>query len=587
MSDKNMAGTRRRIIATAAAAALAAGGLLVGGATGASAAAAKTGGTLYMVTHNGQFAHADPQRNYTGQDIAFFNTYVYRNLVVYKPAAGPSGSGLVADLATNTGVPSNNAKTWKFTLRKGVKWEDGSAITCADVKYGVSRTYATDVITDGPAYALSMLNIPNNKDGSSQYAGPYKKTGQALFDKAVTCSKDNMTITFNLGHSVADFNYAASYPAFGPVKASKDTGDKYDLKPMASGPYKIAKYTINGEMDLVRNSNWSKATDIVRPAYPDNVTVRFGLDSNVIDQIMLTDSIPNTVNLDGLQPVNNQKFFADDKYSARRMNVNDPYVRYYGLNSSPGHLDCLLVRKAFFFAWNTQALIDLSGGAVFYGAIGDSPVKPVLGLDYAPTTGNTHDSNFKASGNPDYAKTLLAEAKTACPATYAKVTGDAGLSIDLPNNATQQKASVLIKAALSQAGFNVKFNFIPGGQYYPTVQDITKQGDASRAGWGADWANASTVIPPLYLKDGGFDLSGNWGDPVYAGFAAKVTAALAMTDRPKQAAEWKKLAQFAMDQYWISVPIFTKQQLDWGSKVGGVAFWDPQGTFLFPALYVK
>ena len=144
-----------------------------------------------------------------------------------------------------------------------------------------------------------------------------------------------------------------------------------------------------------------------------------------------------------------------------------------------------------------------------------------------------------------------------------------------------------MKAALSQAGFNVKFNFIPGGQYYPTVQDITKQGDASRAGWGADWANASTVIPPLYLKDGGFDLSGNWLDPVYAGFAAKVTAALAMTDRPKQAAEWKSLAQFAMDQYWISVPIFTKQQLDWGSKVGGVAFWDPQGTFLFPALYVK
>jgi peptide/nickel transport system substrate-binding protein len=586
MSEKNQANIRRRFIATAAATALVASGLLVGGASGASAKPI-TGGTLYMITHNGQFAHADPQRNYTGQDIAFFNTYVYRNLVVYKPVAGPAGSGLVADLATNTGIPSNNAKTWKFTLRPKVKWEDGSAITCADVKYGVSRTYATDVITDGPAYALSMLKIPNKADGSSMYEGPYKKTGQALFNKAVTCSKDNRTITFNLGHSVADFNYAASYPAFGPVKKSKDTGDKYDLKPLASGPYKIAKYTINGEMALVRNSNWNKSNDPVRTPYPDNVTVRFGLDSNVIDQIMLTNSIPNTVNLDGLQPVNNATFFNNPKNAGRRLNTNDPYVRYYGLNSMPGHLDCLLVRKAFFFAWNTQALIDLSGGSQFYGSVGDNPIKPVLGLDYAPTTGNTHDSNFKVTGNPSYAKSLLDQAKSSCPTTYAKVTGDAGLTIDLPNNSTAQKASVLIKAALSQAGFNVVFKFIPGGQYYPTVQNIDKQSDASRAGWGADWANASTVIPPLFIKDGGFDLSGNWLDPVYPGFAAKVKAALAMTNRPAQAAEWKKLAQFAMDQYWIGVPIFTKQQLDWGTKVGGVAFWDPQGTFLFPALYVK
>ncbi len=586
MSEKNMANVRRRLIATAAAAALVAGGLLVGGASGASAKPT-TGGTLYMITHAGQFAHADPQRNYTGQDIAFFNTYLYRNLVVYKPAAGPSGSGLVADLATNTGVPSNSAKTWKFTLRPGVKWEDGTAITCADVKYGVSRTFATDVITDGPAYALSMLAIPQDAKGNSLYAGPYKKTGQKLFDKAVTCSKDNRTITFNLSHSVADFNYATSYPAFGPVKASKNTGDKYDLHPLSSGPYKIAKYTINGEMDLVRNANWSKASDSVRTPYPDNVTVRFGLDSNVIDQIMLSDSIPNTVNLDGLQPVNNRAFFADDKYSARRMNVYDPYVRYYGLNSSAGHLDCLAVRKAVFYAWPIQSLIDLAGGTVFYGDVGDSPIKPVLGLDYAKTTGNVHDSNFKTAGNPAYAKSLLAQAKTDCPATYAKVTGDAGISIDLPNTSTQQKASVLLKAGLDAAGFNTKFNFIPSGQYYPTVQDITKQGDVTRAGWGADWANASTVIPPLFLKDGGFDLSGNWGDAVYPAFKAKVDAASAETNRPKQAAAWKSLAQFAMDQFWITPPIFGKAQLDWGSKVGGVAFWDPQGTFLFPALYVK
>ncbi len=230
----------RRLIATTASAALIAAGALVGTASSASAASVKTGGTLYFITHAEQFDHVDPARVYTGRDIAFFNSYIYRNLVSYKPTAGAAGASLVPDLATNTGVPSNSAKTWKFTLRAGVKWQDGSAITCADVKYGVSRPFATDVITDGPQYLVGALAIPLDKDGSSQYKGPYKKTGQALFNKAVTCSGN--VITFKLNRSFADFNYALTYPAAAPVKASKDTGEKYDLKPFSNGPYLIKSY---------------------------------------------------------------------------------------------------------------------------------------------------------------------------------------------------------------------------------------------------------------------------------------------------------------------------------------------------------
>ena len=70
------------------------------------------------------------------------------------------------------------AKEWKFTIKDGVKWEDGKAVTCEDFKYGISRTFAVDVITGGPNYAIQYLDIPKNKDGSSAYAGPYKKTGQ-------------------------------------------------------------------------------------------------------------------------------------------------------------------------------------------------------------------------------------------------------------------------------------------------------------------------------------------------------------------------------------------------------------------------
>ena len=576
----------RRLIATTAATALMAAGALVGTASGASAASVKTGGTLYFITHNESFNHMDPARNYTGQDIAFFNSYLYRNLVSYKPVKGSAGSSLIPDLATNTGVPSNSAKTWKFTLREGSTWEDGSAVTCEDVKYGVSRPFATDVITDGPQYLVGALKIPLAADGSSVYKGPYKKTGQALYDKAVTCK--GKTVTFNLNRSFADFNYALTYPAGAPVKKSKDTGDKYDLRPFSNGPYKIGSYKQGDELDLVRNSAWKQSSDKVRTPYPDDIVVRFGLSQDVADQIMLADSIPNTVDLDALQPTNLRAFFADPSKAGQRLNVFDPYTRYAAMNVSAGHMDCLNVRKAVFFAVNTQALIDLSGGSTFYGVPGDNPIKPVLGLDYAPTKGNIHDPNWSINGNPDYAKTLLAAAKTSCPDAYARATDPAkGITWDLSNTKTSQKASVLLKTAMDNAGIVMKFNFIPGGQYYATVQNTDKQNDISTAGWGADWANASTVIYPLFVKEGGFDLSQNWNDAAYPAFKASVLKALAMTNRTQQAAAWKVLAQQAMDQYWIIRPVFGRGQIVWGSKVGGVYFWEPQGTFGFGQLYVK
>ncbi|CAN2186151.1 DdpA ABC-type dipeptide transport system, periplasmic component [Candidatus Nanopelagicaceae bacterium] len=578
--------TSRRLVATATAAILAVGVVATGASANAATAKPVTGGTLYFITHAEQFDHVDPARVYTGRDIALFNSYIYRNLVSYKPVAGSAGSSLVADLATNTGVPSDAAKTWKFTLRSGITWEDGSAVTCADVAYGVSRPFAADVITDGPQYLVQALDIPLDKDGTSAYKGPYKKTGQALFDKAVSCSGN--TITFKLNRSFADFNYALTYPAGAPVKASKDTGDKYDLRPFANGPYKIASYKIGDQMELVRNDKWKKSSDTVRTPYPDNIVIRFGLAEDVRDAIMLEDQIPNTASLDALQPANTRAFFADATKGAQRFNVYDPYVRYAAMNVSKGHMDCLDIRKAVFFAINTQALIDLSGGSVFYGDPGDNPVKPVLGLDYKKTTGNIHDPNWKITGNASYAASFLEKAKTSCPDAYARATAaDKGIIWDIAQSATNQKASVLITDATKAAGINLKFNFIPSGQYYSTVLNNAKQNDISSAGWGADWANASTVIPELFTKEGGFNLSQNWTDAAYASFKKKSDATKVETDRAKQAKGWQELSQYVMDQYWIIRPVFSKTQNVWGSKVGGVYYWEPQGNFGFGQMYVK
>ncbi len=154
----------------------------------AGASAPKAGGTLYYLTKR-PAEHMDPQRTYIGRDLSNQSKLVYRTLTQYKSGTKAVSKAIQPDLATDTGTASDGGKVWKFTLKDGVKWEDNSDITCEDLKYGISRTFAVDVITGGPAYAIQFLGIPKDAKGGSTYKGPYVKdaAGQAAFDKAVTC----------------------------------------------------------------------------------------------------------------------------------------------------------------------------------------------------------------------------------------------------------------------------------------------------------------------------------------------------------------------------------------------------------------
>ena len=590
---------RKNAISTRVLAALSAGALVstvitVGATSTANAATPKAGGTLYFLEHTPRLDHYDPSRIYTGRDLAFMNSFHTRTLVAYNPVPGEKGTTLVPDLATNTGVPSNEAKTWKFTLRPGGTFEDGKAITCEDVKYGSSRVFATDVISDGPQYLVSWLDIPKNADGTSIYTGPYKNTpaGVAAFNKAVTCK--GSTITFNLNKSIADFNYLATYGVISPVQKKLDTGDKYDLNPQATGPYKIVENSAT-QLRLVRNTKWKKSSDSVRTPYPDEVIIQFGLDEEVIDQIMLEDTIPNAVNFGGPLPTNRDKFFKDAKFADRRMNNSDPYARYLAFNLVK--MPCLEIRQAMYYARDAKALLDYAGGPDYAGSYATGVISPLLATDFAPTKvvgpsdyKNTADvldptTGFKPSGNVAKAQALMDTAKTKCPADYKKAT-ETGIVIDGRPSASDNDTIPINVAAFARVGIKISFNLIKSG-YYPTVMDATKQSDLSTSGWGADWANASTVIPELFTTAGGFNLSQNSKDPAYKAFEDKVNLAMKTTDRKKQAALWKELDKEAMKNFWVLPTLFGKAQEIWGSKVQNVFFWVPQGNLAYGKLWIN
>jgi peptide/nickel transport system substrate-binding protein len=124
----------------------------------------RAGGTIVFDNSSGVPDSTDPGNTYYANMWNIVRLYG-RALVTYKSAPGTAGMRLVPDLATSLGRVSDNGLTWTYHLKPGIKFEDGSTVTSRDVKYAVERTYAKDVLPNGPSYFTALLTDPG-------YPGP-------------------------------------------------------------------------------------------------------------------------------------------------------------------------------------------------------------------------------------------------------------------------------------------------------------------------------------------------------------------------------------------------------------------------------
>ena len=571
---KHTSGLRLAAVVAGAALVLAA----CGGSTGDGGAASgegQKGGTLTFLSIAEQIQHLDPQRNYTGEDLAFASAFLHRTLTQYTYSDdAAAATELTADLATDLGTMEEGGKIWKFTLRDDATWEDGQPVTCEDVKYGVSRTFAQDVITDGPTFAISLLDVSEN------YKGPYDTSAEndvASYDSAVSC--DGNTISFRLKEPKVDFNYTVTLLAFSPVRQDADTGEAYTDRPLSNGPYKIESYEKGKQLVLVRNENWNPDSDPIRPAYPDQIVYQFGLDAAVIDQRLIADAGDDQFALGfGVEPGSLATVFADDpRFNDRRYSEFDPYARYWALNTQK--LPNLKHRQAIAAAFPRATLLTIAGGE-FAGVLSDGVISPQLGLDYSETgmwTGLL-GKEIADDGDIEYAKQLIAESGEPMPEVL----------IDYASSPTNDKVVGAIVTKLAEAGITVKPNPLEAGAYYGIVFDDAKANHIISAGWGADWPNASTVIPELFGAQGGFNMSRyNTSGVQDPEFQQAIDDARAMSDRAAQAEAWKELNTRSMELALAIPTRFGKEQRIWGSKVGGVYQWAPYGSYPYAMLFVK
>ncbi len=517
----------------------------------------KKGGTLFLI-NDADFDHLDPQRTYVSNSLNFTERFMNRTLVTYKSVPGPSGSELVPDMATDLGRASDNNKTWKFTFKDNLKWQDGSPVTCADFKYGVSRGFATGVITDGPTYAFADLKLDLKADGTPVYGGPYVAGSNGGFDNAVQCT-DPKNIVFHLAKPIGDFNYTLSLPEFAAVPQAKDTKAQYDNTVFSDGPYKIETYSRSKQLTLVRNSNWDPKTDNVRKAFPDKIVVKMGADPNVIDTQFISDTgdaKTGIMNATNVQPQDLDRVLNDASLKKRAVNGFDGFALYIAINTSK--VKNLKVRQALAYAMNLETFRGAYGGKE-YGDYARGIITPALkshkdfdvfGIKKSPT------------GDPAKAKQLLTEAGVKTP--YP-------IKFDVRNRPATVKAAAAAKEALERNGnFAVTLNPLPVGPYYGLIGKKATQSDISGGGWGPDWPNGSAVIPPLF---GGnlstVDGSTNYSQLKDPKIDSLIDAATSETDLTKQAKLWGGLDEAVVQDAAAIPTIWTKTTQMYGSGVKG------------------
>src|SRR5215218_7423327 len=220
---------------------------------------AQEGGTVHVRDQILLTTTLDPTEAYYTDSGSLLAGLVVRSLTQYSYDEESKNMILVPDLATDLGTPNEDFTEWKFTIRDGVKYENGDPVTVEDVAFGIDRSFDRTTFPTGAAYSNQyFLN-------GDKYQGPYT---DKKMDSCECYVIDGSTITIKMARPFPDMPYWGAFAAMSAIPKDASDPAEYRRHPLATGPYKFEDYTPAKSLTLVRNDQWDPATDAARTQYP-------------------------------------------------------------------------------------------------------------------------------------------------------------------------------------------------------------------------------------------------------------------------------------------------------------------------------
>ncbi|RRR96838.1 ABC transporter substrate-binding protein [Glycomyces terrestris] len=479
-----------------------------------------SGGTMRML-QNADFSYLDPARGWDGGVNAFYRL-VYRGLTMQAAGDAEDPNAIVPDLAESLGTASEDGLTWTYTLKDGLKFDNGDPITSAELEFGISRAW-------DPEIGIGSPWLRNTIEAPADYAGPYQSGDHPGIE-----TPDEKTIVFHLIAPFPEFDSVLAQPNAVPFPVGSGAGDEFINDIIASGPYTLETYTPGSLIKLVRNEHWDPDTDDVRKAYPDAWEFEIGLDGATIDERLMAGQGADANAISGrVQPATLARLQAPDL--AERVETADAYcTTYMGMNTTKAPFDKVEVRQAMNYAIDRASLQTASGGSQLADPATTITPPSVNGhkdFDLYPSEGN--------AGDPEKALELLASVGLQDGFSF---------TLDIRSQPTMQAQAESIQQALAKINVEVELNVIDTSTYYETIGTPSQQSDAAITGWCPDWASsASTMVPPLVdgrlITDKGNNNLAQIDDP---GINARIDEIKAMTDLDAANVEWGEFDEEVM-----------------------------------------
>jgi peptide/nickel transport system substrate-binding protein len=352
---------------------------------------------------------------------------IYDPLVAWEMNVADRPGKLIPGLATQWNVDPADQKKWRFTLRRGVKFHDGSAFNADAVIWNL------DKVLNEKAPQFDKRQSAQVKPRLPSVAS-YRKIDEYTIE--ITTKDIDSIFPYQM------LWFLVSSPAQ-YEKVGRDW-EKFASEPSGTGPFKLARLVPRERAELVKNTDYwdktriPKVDRLILIPIPEALSRVAALLAGQVDLIETPapDAVPQL------------------KAAGMRIVTNvTPHVWNYHLSTLPGSpWTDIRLRKALNLAIDRDAVVTLLNGLA----------KPAIG-QVDPSSPWFGHPKFQIKYDPTEAKKLVAEAGYS-PAKPLKTTfviaqGGTGQMLSLPMNEFLQQS-------FKEIGIEVDFKVVELEQLY-------------------------------------------------------------------------------------------------------------------------
>ena len=350
---------------------------------------------------------------------------------VFEGLFEQKADGKMVPFLAESATPSNNYKTWKIKIRKGIKFHDGTDLTAAVVALNLNTI-------QGATYLSNPVAFGHTAGSGIAFFGNIKLIG------GVTASGD--TVTVELMNSRTDFIQSAYASGRFYMRSQRSILDKTtcDQNPAGTGPFKWSGAFNTDTIKVVKNENyWRKDAAGNKLPYLNSITFKYVSSATARANAVRSGSADLAMFASGTDAKQMASLLKDRKVKSQ-LSANN-YYPVIGPNQAIAPFDNKTARMALAYATDQASFFkarNCVNGRCF-GEVRDSIV-------------GKQNIMYNKAG---YIKYNLAKAKAAVKA-YEKETGkkfEFSINVAVGDSGGMDNAKFWV-AMWKKAGMTVKIN---------------------------------------------------------------------------------------------------------------------------------